>query len=85
MDIILTESQYKTIIELNSTCQPRKVTKPVIDSVLPEYKNSLSSSVKELQSSLIEDLSKTASDRKIIDIYSDFREFQFIIYGWCEE
>lgn len=70
MKIILTESQYKTIIEQNTSCQPRKVTKQVIDSVLPEYKNDLSSSVRELQSSLVEDFSKTASDRKIIDIFN---------------
>lgn len=82
MKIILTESQYNKLTEQQSSCPPRIVTKPVIDSVLPQYKSELTSRINGLKSLTIKKLGKSSTDRKVIDIFNSTVSENFnLVYG----
>lgn len=73
MNILVTESQYNRVVlrEQGTDCPTRKVTKSVIDSVLPSFKIDLKSRVEDMKSSLLKDFSTdTAANKKLIEFFN---------------
>lgn len=83
MKIILTESQIGRIIEQSNGCPPRRPTKPVVDSILPAFKNELLNSIKTLQGSLAKKItSGGATDKKLVSLFNEAVSENFnLLYG----
>lgn len=80
MNILVTESQYNRVVltEQGTDCPKRKVTKSVIDSVLPSFKIDLKSRIEKMKSGLLEDVSTDkASHKKLVEFFNSVLDENF--------